>query len=74
MRRLNLGKRGFHRNDECLRRRENVCLVGMGKRVDGAQHLATCLLALGALEKRTRPGGASRDGDRHTATLLRQSR
>ena len=65
---LDLGERRLNGDDERLGATEYVGLVGGNERVDGADHLAASILALGALKELDAACGASRHGDRHAAT------
>ena len=68
LRGLDLGERRFDGDDERLGATEHIGLVGGDERVDGTDHLATGVLALGALEELDATRGASRYGDGHAAT------
>ena len=68
LRGFDLGERSLNGDDERLGATEYVGLVGGNERVDGADHLAASILALGALKELDAACGASRHGDRHAAT------
>ena len=68
LRGLDLGERRLDGDDERLGAAEHVGLVGGDERVDGTDHLAAGILALGALKELDATRGASRHGNGHAAT------
>ena len=65
LRGLDLGERSLNGDDERLGAAEYIGLVGGDERIDGADHLAASILALGALKELDAARGAPRHGDRH---------
>ena len=65
LRGLDLGERSLNGDDERLGAAEYIGLVGSDERIDGADHLAASILALGALKELDAARGAPRHGDRH---------
>ena len=68
LRGLDLGERRLNGDDERLGAAEHIGLIGSDERIDGTDHLAASILALGALEELDAARWAPRHGNSHATT------